>query len=91
MTTGINLNRFMLIQPFQLQVTTRLANIANPWTPAPYNGVNPYPYPIGGTDEQLRQIPFTEGAGFSSFHEDFFTPYNQQWDLSFSMKSPETI
>jgi hypothetical protein len=81
-TRGINLNRFMLIPPFQMQVTTLRANIANPWTPDPFFGENPFPYPSVSDDAGLRTVRVFGSQGATSFHRDFPTPYLQQWDVS---------
>jgi hypothetical protein len=82
MTRGISLNRFTLIPPFQTQITVFDVDIRNPWTVAPYNGVNPFPHPPVGDDAGLKTIPVLPGSGASAFDLSFRTPYNQQWDLS---------
>lgn len=82
LTRGINLNRFMLMPPFQLQVNTLAVNIANPWTPAPFNGVNPYPFPLSATDDELRKVPVFASQGATGFDLSMRTPYNQHWDFS---------
>jgi hypothetical protein len=82
MSRGISLNRFTLIPPFQTQITVFDVNYQNPWTVAPYNGVNPFPHPPVGDDQALRMIPVLPGSGATAFNPNFATPYNQQWDLS---------
>jgi Carboxypeptidase regulatory-like domain len=79
---SINLNRFTLIPPFQTQVTLNAVNIANPWAPAPWNGVDPFPHPPVGNDASLRNVQIYPGQGATSFQPDFGTPYNQQWNAS---------
>jgi len=82
MSRGISLNRFTLIPPFQTQITVFDVDYRNPWTAAPYNGVNPFPHPPVGDDKGLQTIPVLPGSGASAFDLSFATPYNQQWDLS---------
>jgi hypothetical protein len=82
LTRGISLNRFMLMPPFQLQVTTFAVNIANPWSTAPFNGRNPFPFPTAGDDASLRKAPVFASQGATAFQLDMRTPYNQHWDLS---------
>jgi hypothetical protein len=82
MSRGISLNRFTLIPPFQTQITVFDVDYRNPWSVAPYNGVNPFPHPPVGDDAGLKTIPVLPGSGASAFDLSFRTPYNQQWDLS---------
>jgi hypothetical protein len=81
-TRGINLNRFMLIPPFQTQVTVFRGNIADPWLQEPFNGQNPFPYPSVSDDAGLRTVRVFGSQGATSFHTEMPTPYLQQWDLS---------
>lgn len=81
-TRGISLNRFMLIPPFQTQVTVFRANIANPWVVDPFNGQNPFPYPSVSDDAGLRTVRVFGSQGATGFHYEMPTPYLQQWDFS---------
>lgn len=81
-TRGINLNRFMLIPPFQTQVTVFRQNIANPWLADPFFGQNPFPYPSVSDDAGLRTVRVFGSQGATSFHAEMPTPYLQQWDVS---------
>ncbi len=79
---SINLNRFTLIPPFQTQVTLNAVNYAAPWSPAPWNGVDPFPHPPVGNDADLRTVQIFTGQGATSYSPSFGTPYNQQWTAS---------
>lgn len=81
-TRGINLNRFMLIPPFQTQITVFRANIQDPWVVEPFNGVNPYPYPSVSDDAGLRTVRVFGSQGATSFNSEMPTPYVQQWNFS---------
>ena len=49
MTRGISLNRFTLIQPFTTDMTVVSGDAYNIFANAPFNGVSPFPRPMGET------------------------------------------
>src|SRR5262249_50249365 len=64
------------------QITVFDVDIRDPWTVAPYNGVNPFPHPPVGDDNGLKKIPGLPRSGARGFDLHFRTPDNPQGDLS---------
>ena len=67
MTTGINLNRFTLIQPFTTDLTVFGADAYNIFGGAPFNGVSPFPRPNAADLNALKQADFVPTANENSF------------------------
>jgi hypothetical protein len=82
MTTGINLNRFTLIQPFTTDLTVYGADAYNIFGGAPFNGVSPFPRPNAADLNALKQASFVPTANENSFGLPFKTQEDYQWSLS---------
>jgi hypothetical protein len=82
MTTGINLNRFTLIQPFTTDLTVSGADAYNIFGGAPFNGVSPFPRPNSGDLNALKRADFVPTANENSFALPFKTQQDYQWSLS---------
>ena len=75
MTRGISLNRFTLIQPFTTDITVVSGDAYNIFANAPFNGVSPFPRPIGSNlktadfvptaNETTWSLPFKTQSGLS--------------------------
>ncbi|MGO8786853.1 MAG: hypothetical protein ACLQVL_05645 [Terriglobia bacterium] len=84
LTRGITFNRFILIQPFVVDLTVERPNAANVWGAAPYNGVNPFPRPMAGDLAGLKQLPFLPYAGESALALPFKSEAANEWSFSVS-------
>jgi hypothetical protein len=82
MTTGINLNRFTLIQPFTTDLTVYGGDAYNIFGGAPFNGVSPFPRPNAGDLNALKQADFVPTANENSYGLPFKTQQDYQWSLS---------
>jgi hypothetical protein len=81
MTRGISLNRFTLIQPFTTDLTVNGGDAYNIFARAPFNGVSPFPRPIGDVNA-LRQADFVPTANETTWSMPFKTQADYQWSLS---------
>lgn len=82
LTRGITWNRFTLIEPFDADITLFGGNAANIWGPAPYNGVDPFPFPAAGNLAALKKVPFAPFAGEGSMGLPWKTQTADEWSLS---------
>ncbi len=82
MTTGINLNRFTLIQPYTTDLTVFGADAYNIFGGAPFNGASPFPRPNAADLNALKQADFVPTANENSFGLPFKTQSDYQWSLS---------
>ncbi|MGH9342995.1 MAG: carboxypeptidase regulatory-like domain-containing protein [Terriglobia bacterium] len=82
LTRGISLNRFTLIQPFVLDVSTHGGDTKDIFAGSPLNGVNPFPRPLAGDMAALRSEPFVPAANETAFGLPFKTEANYQWSFS---------
>lgn len=81
-TEGLTLNRFTLISPFTPDITVLGGNTSDLWAAAPYNGVDPFPFPTAGDLAGLKTLPFPPFAGESSLALPFNTETANQWSFS---------
>ena len=79
MTRGISLNRFTLIQPFTTDITVSGGDAYNIFAGAPFNGVSPFPRPIGA---DLKTADFVPTANETTWSRPFKTQTDYQWSLS---------
>ncbi len=82
LTRGISLNRFTLIQPFTTDITVLGGDTNNIFGRAPFNGVSPFPRPLSGDLNALRQAAFVPTANETSWGLPFKTQADYQWSLS---------
>lgn len=82
LTAGINLNRFTLIPPYNLNIVLSGGNAGDLWGSLPFSGVNPFPPPPASNLDALKKVPFTPTSSSTGFFLPFKTPVNQQWSLS---------
>jgi hypothetical protein len=82
MTTGINLNRFTLIQPFTTDLTVLGSDAYNIFGGPPFNGASPFPRPNAADLSALKQADFVPTANENSFALPFKTQEDYQWSLS---------
>lgn len=79
LTRGISLNRFTLIQPFTTDITVTGGDAYDVFGRAPFNGVSPFPRPIGGA---LKDADFVPTANENTWSLPFKTQADYQWSLS---------
>jgi hypothetical protein len=79
---GITWNRFTLIEPFDADITVYGGNAADIWAPAPYNGVDPFPFPAAGSLATLKKVSFAPYAGEGTMNLPFKTETDNEWSLS---------
>lgn len=79
MTRGISLNRFTLIQPFTTDLTVVGGDAYNIFAGAPFNGVSPFPRPVG---DDLKSAEFVPTANETTWSVPFRTQTDYQWSLS---------
>lgn len=79
MTRGISLNRFTLIQPFVTDITVTGGDAYDVFGRAPFNGVSPFPRPVGSG---LRNADFVPTANETTWGLPFKTQSDYQWSLS---------
>lgn len=79
MTRGISLNRFTLIQPFTTDITVSGGDAENIFAGAPFNGVSPFPRPMGA---DLKTAEFVPTANETTWSTPFKTQTDYQWSLS---------
>ena len=79
MTRGISLNRFTLIQPFTTDITVVSGDAYNIFANAPFNGVSPFPRPMG---ESLKTAEFVPTANETTWSLPFKTQTDYQWSFS---------
>ena len=79
MTRGISLNRFTLIQPFTTDITVVSGDAYNIFANAPFNGVSPFPRPVGA---DLKSADFVPTANETTWSLPFKTQVDHQWSLS---------
>jgi Carboxypeptidase regulatory-like domain len=82
LTRGITWNRFTLIEPFDADIFLYGGDAANLWAPAPYNGVDPFPFPAAGNLAALKKVSFAPFAGEGSIALPFRTQTDNEWSLS---------
>ncbi len=81
-TDGINMNRFCNVPPFDFNINVYNVSFSNIWNGAPFNGVDPFPFPSPGNLALLKEIPFPATVATTSLMLPFKTPANQEWSLS---------
>ena len=80
---GIRLNRFVLNQPFLLDVTVLDRPLEDPFL-----GNSPFPFsPPTNPDERTR-FQFVTPANIAGANENMVAPYTQQWNLTIETQLP---
>ncbi len=82
LTRGISLNRFTLIQPFTTDLTVTGADAYNIFARPPFNGVSPFPRPLAGDLNALKQADFVPTANETTYGLPFKTQADYQWSIS---------
>jgi hypothetical protein len=70
------------VPPYDFNLTLNNINLNTLWSTAPYNGVDPFPFPLAQNLAQLKTVAFPSTATTYVFGLPFKTPVQDQWSMS---------